>query len=398
MKIFSLTQGQTREVKALSLEQILGASRSGSSLGVVSAYQASVWAYRCINLRAQAVSSVPLKIVRAKSKEDLPDHPLQKLWGEQASRLLWRLEAALCIWGRAYIEPVRNRLGQVVELRWLNPAATQTQVGAGGITGFYHTPSTGQGVLFKPEELAYLYYFHPGDDLSGYSPLMASLAAVGIDQDTRRYSQAFFSNGARLDGILTIPEATDDQVDLVESKWQAVFRGVRNAFKTMVIGGREVSYTPIAAPPKDTALSELRAEQRRDICAAFGVPPALAGAWESANYASAAESRKSFYTETILPELDFIEDELNRQLVQPLWPEAALKFDLSQIEALREDEKTRNEAISLAYQAGWLTLNEARERAGMGKKTIKDCLLPAAAAEVAAEEKFFRSTDWAEYP
>lgn len=140
-------------------------------------------------------------------------------------------------------------------------------------------------------------------------------------------------------------------------------RGVGNFFKTLFLGAEGIEYTPVGAPPRDLAMPELSAEMRRDICAAFGVPPILIGAWEAANYATAEEQRRSFYTETILPEIDFIEDELNRQFVRQFWPDVRLSFDTTDVKALREDEMQRNQAITLAYQGGWMQLNEARARA-----------------------------------
>lgn len=256
---------------------------------------------------------------------------------------------------------------------------------------------------FDPDDVVYFQYFDPANDLGGLGPLESSLGEVGLGRDVIRHAQSFFVNGARLDGILSLPGAQQGDIDAAETRWKRVFRGVRNAFKVLVVGGGErgVAYTPVTAPPKDLAMVELSSEVRRAICAAFGVPPVLVGVWEASNY-STHEWRRSFYTETIMPELDFLEDEINNQFVSRFWPNVRIKFDVSDIEALREDELKRNQALSIAVGGRWMTPNEARERAGLPPLPGGDVLqaeplggfMPAA-PEVAAKSDPFATREYA---
>jgi len=382
MKIYTLEQGQVKAArKSLNFEQFLTSLTmpdrlSKTAYGLAYAYSASVWAYRAIQLRAKAIGGIAVQVVDANG-EKLAGHPVQAFFGDTGSALLEQIEVGLCVHGVAYLEKMENDFDQIAGLKWLNPLAVSPVKTGWGIESFLYAPGYGgPQVKFMPDNIVYLQTVNPLDDLGGLSPLEVALNAVNVDRDTIRYAQSFFANGARLDGILTVPDATDDVIDAVESKWKRVFRGVKNAFRTLIVGGIDIKYTPITPPPKDVVLAEIKSEQRRDICAAFGVPPALAGAWESSNFATAQESRRSFYTETILPELDFIEDGLNRQLMAEHFPDAFIRFDLSAIEALQENEAERNTAISTAYQAGWLTVNEARERAGLPPIEGGDALRP----------------------
>lgn len=372
MKIYAMTHGTTKQMplstkSAMSWDMFrpAGETISGSDIGLARAYSASVWAYRAVQLRADAIAGIPVVVQNAKG-EPVENHPLQAMFSDVTSALLKRIETGICIWGEAYLEIVPNAFGRAAGMNWLNPLAVQMILGNGGIERYLYNPMHGgQGLSYTPDELVHFHTVNPADDLRGLSPMAVALNAVNVDRDTIRYAQSFFSNGARLDGILVVPDANDDQIDAVEAKWKARFRGVKNAFRTLILGSRDVSYTPVVPPPKDVVMAEIKAEQRRDICAAFGVPPALVGAWEASNYATAREQRRSFYTETILPELDFIADELNRQFVSVHFPGVQLAFDTSGVEALREDERTRNAAISVGYTAGWMTQNEARARADL---------------------------------
>lgn len=404
MKAIFLGRNGKVELKSSSIDDFLrrmnlSAEASGTPYGLAQAYSASVWSFNCINLRAQTIAGVPVEIVGIDG-EPLTDHPLVETFSDYASDTLWRIEASLLIWGEAYLEIVRNGFDQPVGLRWLNPQITEPGITANGIEGFTHSPSQGGRMqTFTPDEIVYIHTFDPNDDLRGLGALSVALASVGADRDTVRYTQAFFSNGARLDGILVIPDADDTQVDATEAKWKATFRGARNAFRTLIMGSRDVTYTPVSASPEDLALAAVKAETRRDVCAAFRVPPALAGAWEAANYAASREQRQSFYIETILPEIDFIEDELNRQL-NPVWPEVRIAFDISSLRAVIDDEAARNQAVTVAVQGGWMTINEARARVNLPPLSDGDVLMPmpgafpmlsSAAPEEGAAGKFFRT-------
>lgn len=402
MKVYTVNGGKL-ERKSADYERLFGdrvdtRTLTGTDYGLALAYGVGVWAYRCIQLRAQAIGGIPARIVGADG-EPVENHPAALMFGDTASGLLGRIEEALCVWGVCYIEPVRNGLGKLHSLKWLNPQTVSPIVSPAGITGFFHSGGS-RSVTFLPDELVYLQSFNPNNDLGGLGPLAVALAAVNADGNAVDYVRSFFGNGARIDGILTVPTGNNDTIDRVEAKWRKVFRGAANAFKTLVLGGQGITYTPVSSSPGDLAMAELRAENRRDICAAFGVPPVLTGAWEAANYATAAQQRAGFYTETILPECDFIEDELNRQVMAVYYPGYSLRFDTDGIDALQENELKRNQAISAGYQAGWLTRNEARRRAGLPPVEGGDEFTQAADPGVSAPFPFRANEDveGEEYP
>lgn len=391
-------------LKALNPETLWTTYNSSGKLNVTTAYSASVWAYRCIIMRAQTIAGIPVRVYDEATGKPIQRHPLNYIFGDRQSDLLMRTECALLIWGKNYYQITRAVLGDARGLRWLNPGAVFPVETPKGIETFTYTPQRGgYGRDFTPDEIVYMHTFDPNDDLGGISPLQVALLSVGVDKEISTFAKSFFGNGARIDGILTVPGANDEQIDNIEAKWKAVFRGVSNFFKTLIFGAADVKYTPISYAPEDLAMETLSAETRRGICAAFGVPPILAGAWEASNFATAREQRQSFYTETILPELDFLEDEINKQFVSRFYPGVCIAFDISEINALREDELTRNQALTTGVSGGWMTVNEARARVGLPAVPGGDVLLPAPGTspiqsgqttnggpEVSAFEQFFR--------
>lgn len=397
--------GRRKSLKSLSMSQFAELFTGGSRVtSVTAAYSASVWAYSCIQLRAQTIANIPVQILDRATGDPLLEHPLTTVFSDVSSDLLARIEIALLVWGTCYLQITEARLGPLRGLNWLNPGAVSPLKDMRGIYAYQYTPNYGGfSQQFAPSQVAYLHTFNPSDDLDGLSPLQIALTDVGVDHNVSQFAESFFNNGARIEGILNVHGANDDQVDAIESKWKVRFRGVKNWFKTLIFGSQGMEYIPITYPMNDLALEVLSAETRRSICSAFRVPPILAGAWEASNYATSKEQRQSFYTETILPELDFIEDEVNRQFVWRFYPRVMLKFDTSEINALREDELTRNQALSTAVSGGWMTVNEARARVGLPAVEGGDILLPAPGTspvaangggyEVAPYNDFFQRLD-----
>jgi hypothetical protein len=107
------------------------------------------------------------------------------------------------------------------------------------------------------------------------------------------------------------------------------------------------------------------------ICAAFGVPGELVGL-VSATYQNRREARKALYTETILPLLDRIADDLNNWLVPQFGESLTLAYDADSIEALQEDREALFNQIKVA---SWLTVNEQRVMAGYDERPEGDVIL-----------------------
>ena len=78
----------------------------------------------------------------------------------------------------------------------------------------------------------------------------------------------------------------------------------------------------------------------------------------------------------MIPEIKFLEEQLNEKLLPRLgYPELRVKFDLSAIEALREDESSRVEREAKLLDRGVLTINEVRRQQNLPDVPWGDTLL-----------------------
>jgi HK97 family phage portal protein len=326
---------------------------------------------------------VPLVLL---DREGVPitDHPLVRLLRDvnpftmNLGDLLRATEAAYNIWGVAYwlktmAAPRANgaspRNGSVRWLTWLNPQTVEPVAdGERGVTGYKQTVGARTRV-FAPEDVIVFRNFSPLDDLGGLSPLAVALSEINAELNAARFVAAFFANDARPAGLLTTEQPLPEpEAERVRAWWQQIFQGAGNKWKTGIVGGG-LRWQTITFPPTELALAELRAEDRRAICAVFGVPSALAGAWEAATYATAREQKASFYEDTIIPQLEYMAEVLNWSLVAH-YPDlvardARLAWELDGITALRESATDKAQRLAMLYQAGLMRRNEVRAELGM---------------------------------
>ncbi len=111
----------------------------------------------------------------------------------------------------------------------------------------------------------------------------------------------------------------------------------------------------ISYPLTDLALEQVRETCRRDICGVFGVPPSIAGAWESANYATAVEERRSIYTETLIPRARYYQSQINTYLVEEIDPTVEFQFLFDELEVMQPDKKVEAERLVILVNAKIIT-------------------------------------------
>jgi hypothetical protein len=101
--------------------------------------------------------------------------------------------------------------------------------------------------------------------------------------------------------------------------------------------------------PKDVDFIMGKKLNREEICAIYGVPPALVGIFEYANYSNVKEQRKIFWENTLLPIMDSILDVLQINILNTEFPGVTAAWDVSAILATNADPV----AIATAAEKYW---------------------------------------------
>jgi HK97 family phage portal protein len=201
---------------------------------------------------------------------------------------------------------------------WLIDPAQMTpkvKVGQAVTVWTWNTPSGPQEV--EAEDLTFLRYNNPYDPCRGLAPLQAAEVEITGDWRMANYNNAFFGNFA-VPPILFYVEGEQEWLEEDRERflelWQAKQAG-QGAHKAGALP-RGVRPFTVDLSQNDMQFLEGRRFTREQILSVFGVPPAIAGVFEYANYANSREQLKFFWHVTLLPKIRYIEAALTRDLLQ----------------------------------------------------------------------------------
>ena len=332
-----------------------------------SIYGRVAWAFRCVQLRCDAIAAIPFQITEGDT---------EYVWSYNWQRLFWRVEAALLCFGAAYVLKRSNRV-MLKDLQWLNPQTMMPKIDPErGISGFEQRIAKGGKREFRPEQIIYFNSWNPEDDLGpGVAPMRVIAEAAGMAANLNAWGAKFFERGAIPAVILTTEQNPPDaELERVRTVWDRMTSGVKNAWRTIVLRGG-MKPTVVGMPVKDLAMPDLTQSVRQQIAVSFGVPETMVGD-PAANFATAKTNRISFYQETVIPEAREIEAVLNEQLFGPMGLEFSFQYNM--IEAVQQDEAEKADAVLKMFGAGIITLQEARDQMNLGEA-------PAELLEQAAE-------------
>lgn len=337
-------------------------------------YKGNDVVYSCVNYIAKACAGINWLIYR---EEKEIKHPLLKLFKRPNPQEGWayffqKVVTYLYITGNAYIEKV----GTVPkELYCLRPDRIRIEFGDSIQPIKRYVYNVGERkVYFEPSEILHLKFLNPNDDWYGLSPIQ--VAGLTIDQNTlaKKWNTSLLKNSGRPSAVISSKEGSlgENTIKRIEESFREEI-GYEHAGIVRAIDA-SIDYKETSITPKDMDWVNVLKNTNRQIAIDFHIPPELIGDSDNKTYSNYQEARKSVYTETILPLMDYFRDEFNTWLLEePLH----LEYDTDNIEALQEDRQLLWTRAREAVQAGIITPNEGREF--LGYTTIKganDLLMP----------------------
>jgi HK97 family phage portal protein len=350
---------------------------SSSPMGRIEIAQRSIWVYALTMSRVNAIKDIPLKLRKMNDngvKEDVLDHPINDLLAdinpEQDSPSTFRtsIEQGLTIHGRSVIKKVRNKSNVVKELyslpgQFVRPIPKGLWIGK-----FLFEATIGNEKVkeeYDPENVIYFRYQGFDDGITGLGPLSVAMDTIQVDLGITASQGAMIRNSGRPSVIITTKNKMNDSDYKRESeRAQSTFGGAVNAGKIWLIDNADdTKITPVQLSPKDLAWIEQHSAHINDLCAAFKVPPGIAGEFEAASrIANAGLMHRNFGEVFVLPELRMWESIFNWQL---LWSEdwghglgwerkqgMFLEHDLSAVPMFREDDSAKSARALSAFGSG----------------------------------------------
>lgn len=297
---------------------------TGHSL-LTSAYQQSTWVYACITTLAESVSAIPFRLVKSSSSSSSSSSSDSELgtWSLELEALFdrphphldrfqfWELLVIwLCLRGEAFIYPLRDLRGSVVNLTILSPDCLHEIVRNGELLGWRYTASGNSafsiqpsafGSVLLPEELIHIKTPNPFNFFRGLSPLTVAWLSAQTDYAAAQFMKGLMFNNADTGLIVTTDaQLSPEQREVIEAALRNRKRSAGTPDKPVFLGGGvKIEKPSISAV--DLQFLENRKFNRQEICAIFKVPQELIGFTEDANRSVSESARLNFMENRIAP-------------------------------------------------------------------------------------------------
>jgi HK97 family phage portal protein len=296
--------------------------------------------FRAVQLRCDALASVPVKIYKGEDKE--VEWPYPTKLGE----LLWRWEASCLLSGAAFGEIITNKTGYRKDVRYRNPFDMTVKYDQGVITFKQNSSgaSWANDLNTGKYEMVYISEYDPSQDiLPGVGAGIASKIDAKLLYAISKFPEMYFEGGAMPVTLLGIDTNDRNEIERVQNWFKRSATAIKNAFRVVGMRAGSITATTLTPPLKDLAFPELDTIAKKNIAMAFGIKQTLLDS-EAANYATAQEDRLSFYEDTIKPRARMFEDALNTQLLAR--DGMRLEFKFEELDIFQEDEGDRAELLN----------------------------------------------------
>jgi HK97 family phage portal protein len=322
----------------------------------------NTWVNRCLNLKAQNLASVPLRVMRRvggrnaqgeaepDDQTDVARNILRIIERPNAHQSGTDLIEAISFWMNVrqalvwmawgddkpeQAKPAQAKQGPPSAL-YCVPAHRAIGMMQGGSLLYYRITASA-GLAIPAWQIIRIGFYNPKEELRGLSPLSAGFQVADTDYATELWNQNFFEQGGKFSGLLAIKgEVSSEQRQRYKTMMEQ-WTGLGNAHGMFVIDA-DATFTPMASTVKDADFKNLSALTKDKLCSMFGVPRFMLGDPERSNKSSADVARRSFWQDTMVPEQGKIVDKLNVHLVPTFRDEDVfLEPDWSKVQALAED-------------------------------------------------------------
>lgn len=290
--------------------------------------------YRALRIRCDALIR-PRVLLFDKSGDEVP-----WIFPVDPKDLLWKTEASLLLEGWNFVEKIQTKASRTTtDLKWVNPT-TMDKVEYK--SGKYTYRQKGNTAVWTPDSMVYMREFSITDDIQkGVSATNVALNDAALIRYMGRSVAKFFETGMMPITLLQIENLVDkDEKKRVENFFRRAASGIRNAFRVLALGNT-IDTKIISQPLKDMVIPEITIQAENAIAHAFGFNPALL--MQDANRATATEHRLALYQDTVEPRGDWLTEQFNRQVFEPLG--YTMKLNFNELDLYQDDEKDKGAAL-----------------------------------------------------
>jgi HK97 family phage portal protein len=334
-------------------------------------------ALACLNVLGTAFSEPPLKVYlkSLEGDEHIENHPASLLLQNPNPNMTANLMnnyivTSVAVYGDAFLLKLRNDAGAVVQLIPLLPDMIEVKGNNEQLITKYEYKQKGNTLEILPEDMIHLRErIDPRNHRRGLAPLRSVMVEIIGDASASQMAAALVKNTG-VPSVVISPKndlaMTSDEAENIAEVFGRRFGG-ENRGRPLVISGGEVDIQTLSFSPKDLEIGKLRYINEERISAVLGVPAILAGlgaGLERATYSNAKELREFFTEQKLIPMWNHFANEFTKQLLLEDFETNdayCFKYDLTEVRALSQDEDSTMARMVQGFNAGFVTVNEARQ-------------------------------------
>lgn len=344
-------------------------SASGVSVGVDGALRIAA-AWRCVNIIAGAMASMPLDLYLRVSETErrvATDHPLREVltrrpngW-QTPSEFRRMLQAQVLLRGNGYGLKITSR-GRVLEIWPLHLPVRPRQLADMSIV-YDVTRRDGSTTTLPASDIFHLRGLSL-DGINGLGVLQHAREAMGLALQSERSAGKMFAQGYIAKPILQMPPGqrlSDEAYERLKQSLDEEQAGAENAGKMLLLE-EGLAANALGMSAADAQFLEARKFQRSDIAMFFGVPPHMIGDVEkTTSWGTGIDAQGiGFVTYTLGDWIITWEEAIARDLIGSAETDRNLYAKFETKGLMRGDLKARGEYQVRMMQWGVMSPNEVR--------------------------------------
>lgn len=330
--------------------------------------------YRGVMYISTQMAKLPLDIKDRNNKKLFRENIIYRLMNispneEIASFWLinYMIQTAL-IWGNAYAEIERNRLGIPVAIHLIRPELVVPERDRKTGKLWYRVRKAaydGSDVLLAPRDIFHIKNFHTKDGLFGQGLAVYASDTLGIAAGANRFAKGLFDNSGTPSGVVTLEGSLSDEAFVrLKEQWKEQHSGRKVGGVAILEQG--TTYKPITLEPEAMQFLESKKFNVLEIARFLGLPPTKLFDGESATYNNIEHSNLEVATDTLDSWARNIESEISFKLLD--YPGSkAVKAEYDLYAVFRGDMDTRSQYFLRMLQAAAISPNEIRDKEGFAK-------------------------------
>ena len=323
----------------------------------------AVWS--AVRLLSESISILPVNVYERQKNGDksLADsNPVYNLVHNEPNYYMSsvaffeKIMMDLCLSGNSYVQIIRNGGGTPQSLLPLNAGDITVKLNNGDI--FYQTNNSDE--IYNDYDILHFKGVSQ-DGIIGLSPITQNANAIGWGIALESYGSKYFTNSAKLSGVLETDRALSEQaIERLKSSFSNTYNQLKNAQSTAILE-EGLSFKPITISPEQSQFLASRIFSITEIARMFNIPTFMLQEHSKSSFNNIESLSQSYVTYSLMPYIRRMEAEMNRKLFK-VNQKGKLFVEWNVNGLLRGNIKDRSDAYKTGINNGYMTINEVRRK------------------------------------